>query len=164
MCSNKRKRLALFKTNGGCGCSNPKSYEVLQPSPKLNTSIRENTNPTTSGDKDNKLFFEVRTNHENPNNDNMRKPYSKLIDSVAVEKDSKDPHKDFRESMLQMIFQRQIFTKTDLQDLLECFLRLNAACHHQVIVQAFMEICHETFPKKNINAADANAASFNNKI
>ncbi|XP_014490377.1 transcription repressor OFP8-like [Vigna radiata var. radiata] len=143
MCWNKRKRFmrAIFKRNGGCGCSNPKSYEVLQPTP-----IPENTNPTTSGDKDN--------NHENPNNDNMRIPNSKLIDSVAIEKDSKDPHKDFRDSMLQMIFQRQIFTKTDLQDLLECFLRLNAVCHHQVIVQAFMEICHETFPKKNINTAD----------
>ncbi|XP_027927854.1 transcription repressor OFP4-like [Vigna unguiculata] len=161
MCSKKRKRFmrALFKTNGGCGCRNPKSYEVLQLSIHQNT-----TNPTTSGDNDNNVFSEVHTNHENPNNDNMRKPNSKLIDTVAVEKDSKDPHKDFRESMLQMIFQRQIFTKTDLQDLLECFLRLNAADNYQVIVQAFMEICHETFPKKNINDADANAASFNNKI
>jgi len=156
---------ALFKTNGCCGWSNPKSYDVLQPSPKrLNNSIYQNTNPTTSADnhrKDNQLFSELQTNHENPNN-NMPKPNSKLIHSVAVVKDSNDAHKDFRDSMLQMIFQRQIYTKTDLQDLLECFLRLNATCHHQVIVRAFMEICQETFPKKNINADD-NGASFNNK-
>ncbi|KAK7335610.1 hypothetical protein VNO80_27548 [Phaseolus coccineus] len=167
MSSKKRKRFmrGLFNTNGCCGCSNPKSYDVLQPSPKLNISINQNTNPTISGDnhyKDNQPFSQLHTNHQNPNN-NMPKPNSKLIHSVAVEKDSNDPHKDFRDSILQMIFQRQIYTEPDLQDLLECFLRLNAACHHQVIVRAFMEICQETFPKKNINA-DGNGASFDNKI
>ena len=53
-------------------------------------------------------------------------------------------------SILQMILEREIYTETELQELLECFLQLNATCHHQVIVQAFMEICEEVFPKKNI--------------
>ncbi|XP_068498550.1 transcription repressor OFP6-like [Phaseolus vulgaris] len=165
MSSKKRKRFmrGLFNTNGCCGCSNPKSYDVLQPSPKLKISVYQNTNPTISGE--NQPFSQLHTNHQNPNSNNniMPKPNSKLIHSVAVEKDSNDPHKDFRDSILQMIFERQIYTKTDLQDLLECFLQLNAACHHQVIVRAFMEICQEIFPKKNIDA-DGNGASFNNKI
>ncbi|KAJ6698392.1 TRANSCRIPTION REPRESSOR OFP6 [Salix purpurea] len=39
-------------------------------------------------------------------------------ESVAVEKDSDDPYLDFRHSMLQMILEKQIYSKVDLmQDL-----------------------------------------------
>ncbi|KAJ6698391.1 TRANSCRIPTION REPRESSOR OFP6-LIKE [Salix purpurea] len=39
-------------------------------------------------------------------------------ESVAVEKDSDDPYLDFRHSMLQMILEKQIYSKDDLmQDL-----------------------------------------------
>ncbi|KAL4359624.1 hypothetical protein AHAS_Ahas08G0096000 [Arachis hypogaea] len=55
---------------------------------------------------------------------------------------------DFRYSMLQMILQKEIFSESGLQELLQCFLELNSPCQHQIIVQAFMEICEETFPKK----------------
>lgn len=64
----------------------------------------------------------------------------KLNESIAVVKDSDDPYHDFRQSMLQMILEKQIFSKGDLQNLLDCFLRLNSPCHHDVIIQAFMEI------------------------
>ena len=164
MSSNKRRFMrALFKANGGCGCSKPKSSDVHEPTPKPKISIYQNTktsslnSSTTSGDRneDDEVFTsttisESDTNHQNPNNNNMPKPSPKLVDSIAVEKDSNDPHKDFRASILQMILEREIYTETDLRELLECFLQLNATCHHQVIVQAFMEICEEVFPKKNI--------------
>lgn len=171
MSSNKRRFMrALYKANGGCGCSKPKSSDVHEPTPKPKISIYQNTNPsslnssTTSGDRneDDEVFTsttisESDTNHQNPNNNNnnnMPKPSPKLVDSIAVEKDSNDPHKDFRASILQMILEREIYTETELQELLECFLQLNATCHHQVIVQAFMEICEEVFPKKNIVSGD----------
>ncbi|KAG8371136.1 hypothetical protein BUALT_Bualt13G0055400 [Buddleja alternifolia] len=64
----------------------------------------------------------------------------KIRGSLAVVKDSDDPYHDFRQSMLQMIFEKELYSKNDLQQLLECFLRLNSPHHHEIIVQAFMEI------------------------
>ncbi|KAI3747127.1 hypothetical protein L6452_09574 [Arctium lappa] len=60
--------------------------------------------------------------------------------SLAVEKDSSDPYVDFRESMLQMIMEKEIFRKDDLRELLNCFLQLNSPYYHGIIVRAFTEI------------------------
>lgn len=64
----------------------------------------------------------------------------KIHDSLAVVKDSEDPLSDFRKSMLQMILEREIYSRSDLQQLLDCFLRLNSPQHREIIIQAFMEI------------------------
>ncbi|KAL3642707.1 hypothetical protein CASFOL_013522 [Castilleja foliolosa] len=61
-------------------------------------------------------------------------------ESVAVEKDSDDPYLDFRQSMLQMILEKEIYAKEDLKELLNCFLQLNAPYYHGTIVRAFTEI------------------------
>ncbi|KAL4578290.1 hypothetical protein LXL04_014411 [Taraxacum kok-saghyz] len=60
--------------------------------------------------------------------------------SLAVEKDSNDPYVDFRESMLQMIMEKEIYGKDELRELLNCFLQLNSPYYHGVIVGAFTEI------------------------
>ncbi|KAL2554223.1 Ovate family protein [Forsythia ovata] len=60
--------------------------------------------------------------------------------SVAVEKDSDDPYLDFRQSMLQMILEKEIYSKNDLKELLNCFLQLNSPYYHGIIVRAFTEI------------------------
>ncbi|CAL9246639.1 unnamed protein product, partial [Arabidopsis halleri] len=60
--------------------------------------------------------------------------------AVAVEKDSDDPYLDFRQSMLQMILENQIYSKDELRELLQCFLSLNSHYHHGIIVRAFSEI------------------------
>ncbi|KAM7499926.1 hypothetical protein LguiA_024340 [Lonicera macranthoides] len=60
--------------------------------------------------------------------------------SLAVEKDSDDPYQDFRQSMLQMILEREIYSKEDLRELLNCFLQLNDPYYHGIIVGAFSEI------------------------
>ncbi|KAI3524609.1 hypothetical protein L1887_03268 [Cichorium endivia] len=71
---------------------------------------------------------------------------SKFIrDSVAVVKKSSDPHEDFRVSMLEMIVERQIFGAQDLENLLECFLSLNAKEYHKVIFEVFTEIWETLF-------------------
>ncbi|XP_059627778.1 transcription repressor OFP8-like [Cornus florida] len=67
---------------------------------------------------------------------------SKISDSVAVAKVSDHPYHDFRRSMIQMILEKEIYSKDDLQDLLNCFLELNSHCHHDIIVQAFTDICN----------------------
>ncbi|KAK4478780.1 hypothetical protein RD792_014279 [Penstemon davidsonii] len=61
-------------------------------------------------------------------------------ESVAVEKDSDDPYLDFRQSMLQMILEKEIYSKNDLKELLNCFLQLNSPYYHGTIVRAFTEI------------------------
>ncbi|XVF05099.1 hypothetical protein REPUB_Repub05bG0142200 [Reevesia pubescens] len=78
----------------------------------------------------------------------MLNPCPKIIDSIAVVKDSNDPFQDFRHSMLQMIMEKQIYSKDDLQELLQCFLELNSPCHHAVIVKAFMEIWNQVISKE----------------
>ncbi|XP_012468138.1 transcription repressor OFP6 [Gossypium raimondii] len=69
-------------------------------------------------------------------------------DSLAVEKDSDDPYLDFRQSMLQMILEKEIYSKDDLKELLNCFLQLNSPYHHGIIVRAFTEIWNGVFSVK----------------
>ncbi|KAL4569805.1 hypothetical protein LXL04_025449 [Taraxacum kok-saghyz] len=57
--------------------------------------------------------------------------------SLVVEKNSNDPYVDFRESMLQMIMENEIYGKDELRELLNCFLQLNSPYYHGVIVGAF---------------------------
>ncbi|CAA7396977.1 unnamed protein product [Spirodela intermedia] len=74
-----------------------------------------------------------------------RRGKGRVGESVAVVKESEDPYVDFRDSMLQMILEKEIFAWEDLQDLLNRFLALNAPCHHDVIVRAFSEIWNGVF-------------------
>ncbi|RHN56961.1 putative transcription factor OFP family [Medicago truncatula] len=154
---NKRSLVkTLFSSNKSCGCIKIKPSNVLEPSQKPKISFNQNTNPntltspTTSHDANthDKDFTSTTISNDNNNNYRILKPATKLIDSIAVEKESKEPYEDFRNSILQMILEREIYSENDLQELLECFLQLNAKCHHHVIVEAFMETCEEIFPKK----------------
>ena len=175
MSSNKKK--ALFKTvftaNGSCGCGKTKASEVLEPTPKpkISNIHHQNTTTNTSSmassfttshnggfsvedeDSTSTTISESETTHDHnnnksPNNNSLVPKRSPLMDTLAVEKDSSDPYHDFRHSMLQMIFEKEIESEDDLQDLLQCFLELNAPRHHHVIVKAFNEICEEAFPEK----------------
>ncbi|XP_012485757.2 transcription repressor OFP6 [Gossypium raimondii] len=69
-------------------------------------------------------------------------------ESLAVEKDSDDPYLDFRHSMLQMILEKEIYSKDDLRELLNCFLQLNSPYYHGIIVRAFTEIWNGVFSVK----------------
>ncbi|XP_031285136.1 transcription repressor OFP6 [Pistacia vera] len=74
--------------------------------------------------------------------------------SLAVEKESDDPYLDFRHSMLQMILEKEIYSKDDLKELLNCFLQLNSPYHHEIIVRAFTEIWNGVFSVKNNNVSN----------
>ncbi|XP_045833568.1 transcription repressor OFP6-like [Trifolium pratense] len=152
----------LFSSNKSFGCIKSKPSNVIQPTQKPKISIYQNKNPkritsstTTScdgnaGDED-YTSTPISYNDGNINDKNnysILKPGTKLVDSIAVEKESDEPYEDFRKSILEMIMERDIYSEKDLQELLECFLQLNAKCHHHVIVEAFMEICEKIFPKK----------------
>ncbi|MQM21367.1 hypothetical protein Taro_054407 [Colocasia esculenta] len=70
----------------------------------------------------------------------------RVVESVAVVKESEDPYWDFRQSMLQMILEKEIYAWEDLQELLSSFLALNSPCHHDVILRAFTEIWGGVYP------------------
>ncbi|KAL6616291.1 hypothetical protein ACP70R_038561 [Stipagrostis hirtigluma subsp. patula] len=63
-----------------------------------------------------------------------------LAESFAVVKSSRDPRRDFQESMVEMIAENGIRTAADLEDLLACYLSLNAAEYHDLIVDVFEHI------------------------
>ncbi|XP_059308143.1 uncharacterized protein LOC132059536 [Lycium ferocissimum] len=64
----------------------------------------------------------------------------KFSSTLAVVINSDDPVQDFKKSMLQMIFEKEIYSPEDMKDLLNCFLQLNSPSNHYIIIQAFMEI------------------------
>lgn len=63
-----------------------------------------------------------------------------LSDSFAIVKASFDPHKDFRESMVEMIVENNIRSSKDLEDLLACYLTLNSDEYHDLIIKVFKQI------------------------
>ncbi|KAL4312396.1 hypothetical protein GQ457_01G035620 [Hibiscus cannabinus] len=65
---------------------------------------------------------------------------SGLWESLAVVKSSLDPQRDFRESMVEMILEKNITTSKELEDLLACYLSLNSDEYHEVIINVFKQI------------------------
>lgn len=65
---------------------------------------------------------------------------SRLSESFAIVKSSFDPQKDFRESMVEMIMENNIKASKDLEDLLACYLSLNADEYHELIIKVFKQI------------------------
>ncbi|KAK8542270.1 hypothetical protein V6N13_137157 [Hibiscus sabdariffa] len=122
----KNRFKSLLPADARCGCGNPKLCNVYEPKPKVSAS------PNPSSSSSSSSFSSKVTLSSCP----------KIVDSIAVVKDSDDPYRDFRHSMLQMIEEKHIYSTNDLQELLRCFLELNSPCHHRVIVEAFMGIWH----------------------
>uniref|UniRef100_A0ACD5TPR6 Uncharacterized protein n=1 Tax=Avena sativa TaxID=4498 RepID=A0ACD5TPR6_AVESA len=63
-----------------------------------------------------------------------------LRKGLAVVRRSRDPYGDFRESMVEMIVERQVFGAAELERLLRTYLSLNPTRLHPVILQAFSDI------------------------
>ncbi|GMI97277.1 ARABIDOPSIS THALIANA OVATE FAMILY PROTEIN 6, ovate family protein 6 [Hibiscus trionum] len=152
MSSNKKQLLkTLLSVNAGCGCSRPKLSDAYEPQPKKppqNPSNTENDDLTSTSVSFNNIdtvSSSSTTDSELPDLQTLSKPKlrrhcPKILNSIPVVKDSNDPYKDFRHSMLQMIVEKRIDSEDDLDELLRCFLELNSRCHHRVIVEAFTEI------------------------
>ncbi|XP_044506887.1 transcription repressor OFP8-like [Mangifera indica] len=161
---------SMFTANAGCGCGNMKPSDVYDPKPRpkktlishniinpssSSSSCEKNNGKSSSTLMDSEDFSstsfsfnaetstctedsEIEMDPTKPSQ--LPSPCPKMVDSIAVVKESKDPYQDFRQSMLLMIMEKEIYNKDDLQQLLKCFLRLNSPCHHDVIVRAFTEI------------------------
>ncbi|XP_047976573.1 transcription repressor OFP7-like [Salvia hispanica] len=156
MSSNKIHKLkSIFTANGGCGCR-PKPADIIHPQSKSKSksslsdqksSLLPSSSATSSESRRCNSAAEddgwsSSTTFDSPPHRHtlFSDACPKIQNSVAVVKDSDDPYQDFRQSMLQMILEKQIYSTNDLQQLLDCFLKLNSPCHHEVIVRAFAEI------------------------
>ncbi|XP_051127079.1 transcription repressor OFP7-like [Andrographis paniculata] len=69
----------------------------------------------------------------------------KVKESYAIVKRSENPYEDFRNSMADMILEKQMFDPADLEQLLQCFLSLNSGNYHGIIVEAFSDIWSAIF-------------------
>ncbi|KAI9070616.1 hypothetical protein K1719_047424 [Acacia pycnantha] len=146
---NKRKVLSsILRATGGCGsCGTPKASDVYHPTPIPKISSHPtNPNPTiphelnsVSGGGDHHYVSSTASS-------------GKLSGSIAVEMKSENPYNDFKQSILQMIIDRDIYSTTDLRELLQCFLQLNLPCHHQLILKAFSQICQVDSPPSSLHA------------
>ncbi|KAJ4970040.1 hypothetical protein NE237_003139 [Protea cynaroides] len=169
----------------GCGCRRPKLADVFRPKPKAKTPFHHYRKPdfhgstsTSSWDRsagfsindedDTTTSFspihsepEPETHHyvEKSSDSEKVNGFGRISESVAVVKDSDDPYLDFRQSMLQMIIEKQIYDRKELRDLLDCFLQLNSPYHHEIIVRAFSEIWNSFFTASTLDPSASSLVS-----
>ncbi|KAL8211354.1 hypothetical protein R6Q57_005791 [Mikania cordata] len=146
MQTNNKKKLIPTTTavSVGCGshCRKINLSTIFHPKPsKHKTNRNRNRNPDRE-------YHNLHQHHESSfsektvvSSSRSEKGFGWLGgNSLAVEKDSSDPYVDFKESMLQMIMEEEIYEKDDLRELLNCFLQLNLPYYHPIILRAFTEI------------------------
>lgn len=174
MSGNRRKiRLASAAVSIGCGCRRPKLSDIFRPKSKPQTPDNYPKKPNLYDSSSSNPWY--RAAHYSPAADDesttataatAATTLSPTIDgssslyasdpehdfprnfgggTVAVEKDSDDPYLDFRRSMIHMILEREIYSKDELKELLNCFLQLNSTHHHGIIIRAFTEIWNGIF-------------------
>lgn len=61
-------------------------------------------------------------------------------DSFVVIKCSLDPKQDFRDSMIEMIREKQINQPEEMEELLACYLTLNSDEYHDLIIKVFRQV------------------------
>lgn len=61
-------------------------------------------------------------------------------DSLALVKMSDDPSEDFRQSIYEMIMEKDLEGSMDVEELLHCYLSLNAPEHHGLITEVFSSV------------------------
>ncbi|XP_047983660.1 transcription repressor OFP6-like [Salvia hispanica] len=137
MSTGSRKGYTLRSIRVSLGCSSCRRAKVFQPKPRRYSSSSSWDNHTNTT---NTTFSSSDTESETKSLGAVQGFGRIGGTSVAVEKDSDDPYLDFRQSMLQMILEKEIYSKDELKHLLNCFLQLNSPYYHRIIVRAFTDI------------------------
>ena len=159
-----KRKLLMNKVsvNIGCSCRKSKLCNIFNPKSKpKNPTYKKHINyqsssTSTSWEKDNtpNTVSPFDYTENDVKGSRTVRGFGKIEgESVAVEKESDDPYLDFRQSMLQMILENEIYSKDDLRELLTCFLQLNSPYHHGNIVRAFTEIWNGVFSVKSSSLA-----------
>ncbi|KAI3716608.1 hypothetical protein L1987_67597 [Smallanthus sonchifolius] len=147
----KNKKLLLNTTavavGCGGGCRRIKLSKLFHPKPNKykhyhsSTSTSTSWNNTASTTTTTTFSPDSRADDSEIRSSRAVQGFGKIGgNSLAVEKDSDDPYVDFRDSMLQMIMEKEIYGRDDLRELLNCFLQLNSPYYHGIIIRAFTEI------------------------
>ncbi|XP_030455436.2 transcription repressor OFP6 [Syzygium oleosum] len=166
--SSDRKGLlkTIFTPNVGCGCGKTKPSDAIEPTPiqpRRDSSsfslhdqlelVKIKSCPCPSSSSASHTTAAATATFSLPDTDASptRRPYpaarrSGIGNSIAVAKDSDDPYRDFRDSMLQMVLEQGIYSRDGLQELLHCFLKLNSPRYHAVIIRAFTVIWNGVAP------------------
>ncbi|KAJ8432060.1 hypothetical protein Cgig2_016339 [Carnegiea gigantea] len=150
-CTTRRKLvLNRVSVNLGCSCRRPRLFSsIFNPKPKPKLHAYQNHAHHNSHHSSSSTSWDKTGNSTSPSpydcpTTSTSSSSAATIDglgrvkpkSVAIEKDSDDPYLDFRQSMLQMIVENQIYSKDDLKELLNCFLQLNSPSLHGVIIRS----------------------------
>lgn len=153
-CSKIRYILNTVSVNLGCssGCKRTRLSSIFRPKPRDKPHHHQPRHYHSSSS-----LWEATTDTPRPSNTNSDIKSLRAVqgfgkiggESLAVEKDSDDPYLDFRHPMLQMILENEIYSKGDLKELLNCFLRLNSPYYHGIIVRAFTEIWNGIYSVKS---------------
>ncbi|KAE8684844.1 Transcription repressor OFP8 [Hibiscus syriacus] len=155
-----KKKLILSTVSVSLGCKKSKLSGFFDPKPKPRSPSSKTTPPLPSSGFETLTSFSVSSGtaiqFRDMDIDKETKCSTATVigfgrvggESVAVEKESDDPYLDFRYSMLQMILEKEIYSKDDLMELLNCFLKLNSPYYHGIIVKAFTEIWNGVFSIK----------------
>ncbi|MCO5606970.1 hypothetical protein L7F22_061161 [Adiantum nelumboides] len=61
-------------------------------------------------------------------------------DSLAFVQMSDDPYEDFKQSMYEMIMEKDLEGSMDVEELLYCYLTLNSTEHHELIKEVFSDV------------------------
>jgi uncharacterized protein (TIGR01568 family) len=80
-------------------------------------------------------------------NEGIEQADAEVEKGFAVVRRSVNPYKDFRNSMVEMILERNIKGADDMRRLLESYLELNSPEHHPTIVSAFADVWNAILPK-----------------
>lgn len=72
------------------------------------------------------------------------------LDSFAVIKCSSNPKQDFRDSMIEMIEEKQISKAEEMEELLACYLTLNADEYHDLIIKVFRQVWFDMRDRKSV--------------
>ncbi|KAJ0972742.1 hypothetical protein J5N97_020701 [Dioscorea zingiberensis] len=134
----------------GCSCRRNKLSSLFSSFPKpkkphhyFSTST---SSATTTASSSSFSFQEDSPQKPTRSSSKKKNPKGRLVgDSVAIEKDSSEPYLDFRESMVQMIVENQIYGWDDLRELLHHLLSLNSPQYHPLILRAFSDVCQAIF-------------------
>ncbi|XP_042385828.1 transcription repressor OFP8-like [Zingiber officinale] len=149
-CNCRRSRLAsIFSFPSSSSASHSSSSKTKLKSTELST-----TTATTAGASSWDPSFSSPSPPSPPaqqqpqprrNRRRRRRPRSKeegraAQESVAVVKETSEPYHEFKESMVQMIVEKEMYGWDDLNDLLHRFLSLNSPRHHHLILRAFADL------------------------
>lgn len=116
---------------------------ITSPCPSLkrisgnSTGFRLRVNSPRIG---NKKIIQAFNGRKSVSSNSAWRRSSPISESLAIVKSSSNPHRDFRDSMVEMIVENNINDSKELEELLACYLALNSDEYHDLIIKVFKQI------------------------